>query len=661
MIKFEKLIMPAASLGDLNPMPDISDAGYIHAKYNTSEKVTSEEAKYIGAGRIHSLLPYLIQDGYDRNKKNKAYDVAILENSRIKAVFIPELGGRLWSVFDKEKGKDLLYVNPVFQPCNLALRNAWFSGGVEFNVGIRGHNPLTCSPLWCGVDKYEDGEVLRLWEFERKRGVVYSISAYLPDNSPVLYIKCKIENKERETKDMYWWSNIAVPEENGTRIVAPANECFLTHYYGDDGYLIDKIPVPVFDNNDISYPENIANSRDFFYKIPKDEYKWIASPDKDGFGLLQCSTQNLFGRKLFVWGMGRGGRHWNEWLSKEDSSYVEIQAGLTNTQFELIPMEGETSWEWIEAYTALDVPKEKVHGEYEVAVDTINDYMLSKIGNPNEMTFPDEKKRISTKIIFKGSDWGALEEMARGERISDICDFEKTEDEETRVWTNLLVTNTFPEPDITEEPKSYVKGKFWLEKLQNIEVKNWFSHLHEGIIKYEIGDKKSAKESFEKSLCLKENPWALSCLSLFAKSMDKDTEKSKEYIISALKLKNDSLPILKEAALQLTSYGSDEKWIEIYDGLSEELKENGRLKMYAAIAYLHLDMLEKSSAIINENFVMSDIREGELSVSHYWFELYRKIYAKEMGKKYDPADKEFCKKADEKYPLPKSLDFRMNS
>ena len=143
--------------------------------------------------------------------------------------------------------------------------------------------------------------------------------------------------------------------------------------------------------------------------------------------------------------------------------------------------------------------------------------------------------------------------------------------------------------------------------------------------------------------------------------MEKDTEKAKEYILSALMLKNDNLSILKEVALQFISYGSDKEWLEIYNDLGAELKENGRLKMYTAIAYLNLDMLKESADIINENFVMSDIREGELSVSHYWFELYRKIYAKETGTVYDPTDKEFCQRADEKYPLPASLDFRMNS
>ena len=57
---------------------------------------------------------------------------------------------------------------------------------------------------------------------------------------------------------------------------------------------------------------------------------------------------------------------------------------------------------------------------------------------------------------------------------------------------------------------------------------------------------------------------------------------------------------------------------------------------------------------------MSDIKEGELSVSHLWFELYRRIYAYENGIEYDESNDELKKNADRKYPLPKSLDFRMH-
>jgi len=258
LVKFEDYIMPAASMGEPNPMPDIKNISYIHAGYEMTDKIREDEKKYIGKGMIRTMLPYLIQDGYGRDKKERAFKAAVVENDKIKAVFLPEAGGRFWSMYDKTENKELLYVNPVFQPGNLGLRNAWFSGGVEFNVGIKGHNPLTCSPLWCSVDKTPSGDILRMYEYERIRGVVYSISVYLPDDSDVLYIRCRIENKSKDKKHMYWWSNIAVPETKGTRVIVPTDESFLC-FYNEDHYVLDKTAIPQNEGLDVTYPCRIPS------------------------------------------------------------------------------------------------------------------------------------------------------------------------------------------------------------------------------------------------------------------------------------------------------------------------------------------------------------------------------------------------------------------
>ena len=68
-----------------------------------------------------------------------------LGNEILKATFLPELGGRLISLLHKPLGRELLNRNPVFQPANLAIRNAWFSGGIEWNIGQLGHTFSTCS------------------------------------------------------------------------------------------------------------------------------------------------------------------------------------------------------------------------------------------------------------------------------------------------------------------------------------------------------------------------------------------------------------------------------------------------------------------------------------------------------------------------------------
>ena len=128
MIRWETLTMPAASMGEENPLADIDNIEYIHAGYEVTDRVSQAERDRIGKGMIHTILPYTIQDNFDRVRKPRAFRAAVLENEYLKATFLPELGARLWSLYDKEHGQELLYVNPVFQPANLAIRNAWFSG-----------------------------------------------------------------------------------------------------------------------------------------------------------------------------------------------------------------------------------------------------------------------------------------------------------------------------------------------------------------------------------------------------------------------------------------------------------------------------------------------------------------------------------------------------
>ena len=121
MVRTEKITIPAADLGKDSPMPDIKNVSYIHAGFELTDRITDAERKYIGKGMIPTMLPYLTQDGYNRKKRPREFDAAIVENSHIRATFLPGLGGRLWSLFDKDKNRELLYVNPVFQPGNLGL------------------------------------------------------------------------------------------------------------------------------------------------------------------------------------------------------------------------------------------------------------------------------------------------------------------------------------------------------------------------------------------------------------------------------------------------------------------------------------------------------------------------------------------------------------
>jgi hypothetical protein len=110
-----------------------------------------------------------------------------MENDFLRAEFIPALGGRLWSLYDKQRKRDILYRNPVFRPANLAIREAWFSGGIEWNIGRLGHSVHTCAPVFAGVVGDTGQSVLRLWEFERQTRLFWRIEFTLPDDSAAFF------------------------------------------------------------------------------------------------------------------------------------------------------------------------------------------------------------------------------------------------------------------------------------------------------------------------------------------------------------------------------------------------------------------------------------------------------------------------------------------
>ena len=72
-LRFEDFEIPSAKLGKLNPLPDLSANQDTHANIAIDEETVSpEESKYMGWAKVNSILPYMIQDGYDRKKEAQA-------------------------------------------------------------------------------------------------------------------------------------------------------------------------------------------------------------------------------------------------------------------------------------------------------------------------------------------------------------------------------------------------------------------------------------------------------------------------------------------------------------------------------------------------------------------------------------------------------------
>ena len=112
-----------------------------------------------------------------------------------------------------------------------------------------------------------------------------------------------------------------------------------------------------------------------------------------------------------------------------------------------------------------------------------------------------------------------------------------------------------------------------------------------------------------------------------------------------------------ELAQMLQAAGRYQEWLDIFDTMNDVLKQDGRLNLLKIVSLINVGRLDEAAAQLTPDFKMADIKEGELSVSQIWFDLYTLIIKRDTGLTDEAEIKELLLK---KYPLPKTLDFRMH-
>lgn len=617
MIKFTTKNYRCSSFTEQSVVPDLSIT-----RKQPKFKITIKdyEGLYINYGYRETAYPYTQQNAYC-DEKEQPVSVAILENDYLYAEFLPDFGGRLWKLYDKKKETDILYTNDVIRFRNLSIRNAWFSGGVEWNCGIIGHTPFTCSPMYCAEVKGKNSqEVLRFYEFERVRGIYYQMDFWLEENR--LLVAIRIENPNDEVVPMYWWSNMATPEFEGGRVIVPASDA----YNNSDGIGIKKSPIPIDGGIDVSYPQNIPDTIDYFYDIDLHEQKFIANVNADGYGLLQWSSHNLKGRKLFSWGHRKGSKHWQKMLTDKAGDYVEIQAGLGKTQYECLPMPPKTSWSFIECYALADIGKETVKGEYKELVEAVKK-QISEHGNSDALD-----KRLSQvendislqkgKIIYKGSGMGSLGKLFCGGESEHL---EFIPDEECEYW-NALADGKEPETDIISFPYGE-NAQLLLEN--NANMCDWRINYHLALISYDKRDFKTAKEQCEKSMILENNIQNKYLYGFILYQLE--DERYIYYLKKCISSAPNTYSICERVLRLLIE---DEKYcetIDLFSKIDSKLQDNARLRMYLSLAYLKAGNAEKANEILTENGGLNllDFREGDKMLDILYRGIRKALYNEE--------------------------------
>ncbi len=605
----EKKRIRGNKLGEGNHFPAMRNA--LGQKFES--RAGEDDGLFIGYGMLPNIMPHSMQDQYSREEEDLCFDSAVLENGNLKAVFLPGLGGRLWSLQDKRTGRDLIYENPVFRPVNFALRNAWIAGGVEWNIGGRGHGAYTLSPLFTAELEDEDGTpVLRMYEFCRERGVTWQMDFFLPEGSEFLFARMRVVNPRKEVVPMYWWSNIAVREIGRQRVVAPAESTYSNAYEDEKHHPLSKWDLPFAEGFDCTFPKNHELPKDHFFNIPDGRRKFEALISEDGLGLVHASTRRLAGRKLFVWGQSPGGRHWQRRLSSPSApDYLEIQAGLCKTQMECCPMPPESAWEWLEAYGSLTTRPEEIFSSWDSAVReaesaleaVLPESRLDSMLLRTRETFALKKGRL----LFSGSAWGALENLRRlhGNEppLSAHLDFGEPGAEQ-EPWIGLLKYGSLPETDPETVFPSYQIQKEWFELLKKSSAGTagsfqWNTWLHLGLCHYYREDFERAEECFRNSLHLASSPLALYAMANLCRATGRK-ESSATFFRAVLRKRLYDISLAKECFRGILEAGKAEMILELFPLLPEKSQAVPMLRLLYASALAETGDWRAAQTILEE-------------------------------------------------------------
>ncbi|MDW6058956.1 DUF5107 domain-containing protein [Streptomyces sp. FXJ1.4098] len=694
------LTLPTAPLGPENPLPALRLPREVHRiDEPTRATLPADMARQAAYEPLSSVLPVRLRDGYGRGRAPAGLDALVLENDRLRATVLPGLGGRVHSLHHKPTGRELLYRNPVLQPADFGLSGAWYSGGIEWNIGATGHTTLACAPLHAArVPAPDGGEMVRLWEWERLRDLPFQVDLWLPEDSDFLYVGVRIRNPHHRPAPVYWWSNIAVPEAAGTRVLAPADGAW--HF----GYsrTLRHVPVPEWDGTDRTYPLHGDYPADYFYDLPADVRPWIASLDQEGHGLVQTSTDQLRGRKLFLWGAGPGGRRWQRWLTEPGTpGYAEIQAGLARTQLEHVRLEAGEEFAWLEAYGPLSTDPAAIHGDNWAAARREVETRLESAApraavaaayaawRPYADAEPGE--RLAT-----GSGWGALEVERAGYRLPGTPFHPDTLGESQEPWRRLLRTGAFPAWAAgapPADPGCSLTAPAWRDLLESA-PSTAAAEYHLGVAQWHAGDRAQATRSWERSLRCTETPWALRCLAV-ADTAAGHSARAADRLLRAMDLilAEDRAPELagaldarvavgrahgraaladpavtdpvateaaeaalaREAVAALLAVGRAEEARTVLDGLRPAVRERGRFRLLMAQVLLAQGDAVAARAIFDEGFEVADLREGDETLSDTWYAIAERIVAGGG----EPVTDGVRERARAEHPLPERYEFRM--
>ena len=648
--------IPAARLGPPNPLPKFSWQQPVPGKPIPPDRGLSIEETHLGF--LHgkdSILPYQVFDDYDRDQTPKTMPIVTLDNGHLCVTIASGFGGRVTSLRDHRLNRELLFTNPVFQPGNLGLLNAWCPGGIEWNGVVPGHTPVACATVFVATLETERGPILRIYEFDRVMEAAWQIDLFVPDGDDRLFMHGRIVNPDPTDMLGFWWTNTAVAATPGMRVLSPA-EYAVEHVL--PGNELARLPFPDPARFDGSYPDNWRNATSVFFRAPHAPRLWIAALDLGGVGLVQTATDRMRGRKFFYFGNAPGGKHWMDFLSQPGKGdYIEIQSGFTPTQNQRFAFPGHSEIHWTECYGALEVDAKRTHSaDYQEAVTAAGHVVDQRIPVAEldgiDLFLREVSTRPADRRLSTGSPWGGRDERLMARPIAAGLDF-STPEAGRSAWDDLVDDGKFSPAALDLVPPDFAVSARWtaaLAKSAGAHGETWLHSLMLGLAALNEGRAADALDLFERSLTMKPTWLGYRQRALVAATHDATEQ---DYLL-AWSMPDAPPDLADEIVDFFRKTGRFQRLSRFLGKLAPKVLGRERVVLARAQVAAQSGEVEELEAFLTTEF--ATIREGETLLDELWLALHRTKARRALGR--EPTGEELADVLTQN-PIPWHLNFQM--
>ena len=287
----------------------------------------------------HNIYPYTALDDLTDTREPKTYRAIYLENEYLKATILPQMDGRVYSLYDKVAKREVLYRNNVIKYGMVGLRGAWISGGIEWNFP-NGHTTDTVSPVASRFRENPDGSAtVIVGDMDQVSNMHWEVALTLRPGVAHLAAHVTLFNSTSLPGLYWWWANAAVPGTDDMQFIYPmrvANPHSHTQLW----------TFPIWKGVNYSWYKDVHHATSLF-GVDVHRSFFGAYYHKSDDGVIHVADYHeVPGKKTWTWGNAGDGRIWIHLLTDNDGQYCEIQSGHFQTQLsqEFMPPQRAESW-----------------------------------------------------------------------------------------------------------------------------------------------------------------------------------------------------------------------------------------------------------------------------------------------------------------------------